>query len=73
MIRFVRIGDRIYEDDDSFDFIWYDTVIDKVLTFNGSNTWDVWWDFEYDFEKDTNSREYDLDRFRRLYPGDKVT
>lgn len=46
MIRYVHIGDQI--NDDANEFALYDTVVDRFLTFAGSQTWESWRDLEED-------------------------
>jgi len=71
MIRYIDIGDQIMED--SSQFAWFDTVIDRFLMFNDSHTWETWGEFEDDFsaaggEDSYTIQKHQLARFKRLYP-----
>ncbi len=71
MIRYIDIGDQIMED--SSQFAWWDTVVDRVLMFDDSQVWDTWKEFKTDFyladcTDDLTGKVYELARFKRLYP-----
>jgi len=77
MLRYVDIGDQIMED--SSQFAWFDTVIDRFLSFDDTYVWDSWEEFEDDFWFEISWRESNgenvlhksnkyLERFKRLYP-----
>lgn len=50
MIRFINLTDQIIQN--THEFAFYDTVIDKFVEFNGSQNWDCLEDFVDDFNVD---------------------
>ena len=81
MIRYIDTGDQVYPFSDEVEtgFSWWDTIYERFLTFYFSQMWDSWEDFEEDFKRagcvdDIIRGEYDLERFKGLFPykkGDK--
>jgi len=74
MIRYIDIKDQVCEGYP--EFAWWDTVIDRFLIFNDSQTWETWEDFEEDFkatgyEDDLTGRVYEFERLKGLYPKDR--
>ena len=70
MIRFIDLGDQITTDGTQ-EFAWYDTIVDKFITFNGNQVWETWVECEYDIgkqaEQDEASVEEETEMIKRLY------
>ena len=65
MIRFINLTDQI--DDDTFNFAWYDTIVDKFLEFNGYQVFDSWDDFKEEYEADKTINKPCFSRFLGLF------
>ena len=71
MIRYVDLGDQILEG--CHKFAWWDTVIERFLTFWGSQDWETLEEFEIDLlhqggKDDITCKKYDPHGFERLFP-----
>jgi len=69
MIRFIDLGTQIChpDDDDPIpEFAFYDTVTDRFLEIEGTQTWASWNDFEDDYDEYVNYKFYPLERFKSL-------
>ena len=51
MIRFLGLDDQIYCDKKSKSFAFYDTVIDEILSFDGSQVFDSVKEFVEDYKE----------------------
>ena len=70
MIRYVAVQIRDgFDEPDTKGFSWFDTVTDTYLSFDQEQIWKTWAEFEETFL--IQPQGFDLDRFRRLYGGDK--
>ena len=75
MLRFIEIGDQIYEEANNF--AWYDTVTSQFKTFYENQIWETWHQFLNDYIHDKNYDENNyyciegIKRYRSLYDGNR--
>lgn len=58
MVQFMEINRHEYH---CFEFGFYDTISDRVMTFNGSDTWDNVDEFIEDFHEECQRMSWKLD------------
>ena len=73
MIRFIDLGDQIFEG--TREFAFFDTITDTFESFDHEQTWETWEDFETGFRlwqdraKILNPADLKpLERYKRLFP-----
>ena len=75
MIRFIEIGDQIY--DKAHHFAWFNTCSDRFEMYDEEQVWENWYQFFNDYIHD---EEYDennyyckerIKRYRSLYDGNR--
>ncbi len=70
MIRFIKIGDQICEDENHF--AYWNTITDKFLHFDGECVFDSWEEFIHYYEHDTNVEKYGLQRLMGVTPDEFI-
>lgn len=61
MIRFIDLRGQI--NDDSLEFAWYSTIVDRFETWGDNQIWESWEEFERDY---TGPQ---LERYKGLFRG----
>lgn len=70
MIRFIDLGTQITCDPQGDRcFAFFDTVVDKFMSFDGEQMWTAWIDFEEDFYRTYNANDSLLQRIKSLCPA----
>jgi len=71
MIRYIKIGDQINEDENEFAF--YDTIIERFYEFCGVQVWDSLAEFTMDFDSSAASHNDKLkERLIGLYEANNL-
>ena len=69
MIRFIKIGDQICEDENHF--AYWDTITDKFLYFDGDCVFDSWEEFR-DYYDTHEGEKYSLQRLMGVTPDEFI-
>jgi len=70
MIRFIKIGDQICEDENHF--AYWNTITDKFLYFDGDCVFDSWEEFMHYYEHDDDPEKYGLERLMGVTPDEFI-
>ena len=70
MIRFIKIGDQICEDENHF--AYWNTITDKFLYFDGDCVFDSWEEFMHYYEHDNDPEKYGLERLMGVTPDEFI-
>ena len=73
MIRFIDLRGQIYFDDDyknSPCFAFFDTIVDRFMTFGDTQTWYGWEEFRKSYNFYAHMRDLGIKRYKHLIPKD---